>query len=174
MKRVLARAAILSAVALGAFAQSGRPTRFGADEESVALRSTADPVLRSNTRSKAAAASPRAAGASDWELWRNLTIGPGQSITLHSDMDFSTAGTARISMRSRNNDLPDVRLDAYWSVPQAEFFNVAEVASGSDFPYRNVGGATFTTYGSQFRLRVTNTGSTNIFLSQVIIFSWVL
>lgn len=174
MKRFVAVGALMVAAALAVFAQGGRSARFGADDESIALRSTSDAVVRSSTRSKGAAASPRATGSSDWELWRNLTIGPGQSVTLHSDLDFSTAGTARVSFRSRNNDLPDLRMDAYWAVPQAEFFNVAEVVTGQNFPYRNVGGVTFTTYGSQFRLRLTNTGGTTIFLSQIIIFSWVL
>jgi len=66
-----------------------------------------------------------------------------------------------VSIRSYNPDLRDIVMDAYWAVPQAEFYNVAEVVSGDTFPYRNVDGATFTTYGNQFRLRVTNTGTSD-------------
>jgi hypothetical protein len=41
---------------------------------------------------------------------------------------------------------------------------------GESLAYTNVGGAIFKTYGNQFRLRLTNTGSSTMYLTQVVVF----
>jgi hypothetical protein len=64
-------------------------------------------------------------------------------------------------------------MNAYWTVPQALYWNVADVVRGGTFAYTNVGGAVFNTYGSQLRLRLTNTGNATMYLSQVVIFTRV-
>jgi hypothetical protein len=148
---------LLATLAVGSFAQRARPSQAEEDESA---------ALPASTK-----AAPRSESYADWDVWRNLTIGPGQSVTLDSGIRFGTTGSARVSVRSRNRDLPNLVMDAYWAVPEAEFFNVAEVATGDMFPYPNVGGAVFTTYGTQFRLRLTNTGNGTMFLSQVVIFA---
>jgi hypothetical protein len=64
-------------------------------------------------------------------------------------------------------------MSAYWGVPQLPLYAAADVIGGTSFPYSNAGGATFNTYGSQFRLQVTNNGANPITLTQVLIFSRV-
>ncbi len=106
-----------------------------------------------------------------WEYWVNVTIAAGSSLDLNSAMDFSYADSVRVTVRCSDGSLADVVLGAYWSVPRAPLFNVADVVRGDTFYYRNVGGATFNTYGSQFRLRIINNGVTGITLSQVLLFA---
>ena len=64
-------------------------------------------------------------------------------------------------------------MSAYWGVPQLPLYAVADVIGGTSFPYSNLGGATFNTYGSQFRLQVTNNGANPITLTQVLVFARV-
>jgi hypothetical protein len=52
-------------------------------------------------------------------------------------------------------------------------YGVADVVAGTSFLYSKAGGATFNTYGSQFRLEVTNNGANPITLTHVLVFSWV-
>ena len=112
--------------------------------------------------------------SSFWEYWVNLTIPAGGSLDLDSAMDFSYSDNVRVTVRCSNGNLADVVLGAYWSVPLAPLFNVADVIKGDAFYYRNVGGATFNTYGSQFRLRIINNGVTGVTLSQVLMFARTL
>ena len=108
--------------------------------------------------------------SSSWEYRVNLTIPAGGSLDLDSVLNFSYSDSVRVTVRCSNGSLADVVLGAYWSVPFAPLFNVADVVTGDTFYYRNVGGATFKTYGSQFRLRIINNGVTGVTLSQVLMF----
>jgi hypothetical protein len=162
MERFLATAALLAVFASAGFAQRV------ADDASEAEKPTKGVSLKAQARVKA---EPRGSGSyGDWEVWRDVTIAAGQSVNLDSDMSFYTSDTARVSIRSRNSDLPNLVLNAYWAVPQALYWSVADVVRGEGLAYTNVGGAIFKTYGSQFRLRLTNTGSATMYLSQVVVF----
>jgi hypothetical protein len=178
MRRLIIAALVLGSLAIGSFAQRGRPAQSAAvakvdDDETAALRMSK--ALPSKAKAEAnASATPRSYSYADWEVWRDVTIAPGESVNLDSGISFTTADTARVSIRSRNADLREIVMNAYWAMPQAEFFNVAEIVTGDTFPYRNVGGATFTTYGNQFRLRLTNTGTSTMYLAQVVVFARTL
>jgi hypothetical protein len=130
-------------------------------------------TARADQRSSLAGARAPAASYSSaiWEYWVNLTIPAGSWLDLDSVMDFSHAGNVRVSVRCLDASLGNVVLAAYWTVPQAPFFNVADVVEGNTFYYRNVGGTTFNAYGSRFRLRIINNGVTGITLSQVLLFA---
>ena len=108
-----------------------------------------------------------------WEWWTNVTIAPGSSVNLDTRFDYSTTDTVRVTVRSAGSDLGNFVMSAYWGVPQLPLYAVADVIGGTSFPYSNAGGATFNTYGSQFRLQVTNNGANPITLTQVLIFSRV-
>ena len=115
--------------------------------------------------------SPQQYTYSGWEFWTNVLIPAGGSLNLDSQIDFSSSDSVRVTVRSEGDPLSGLVLSAYWAVPQLPSFNSAEVATGDKFYYTNVGGATFNTYGSQFRLRITNTGNTPVNLSQVLLFT---
>ncbi len=106
-----------------------------------------------------------------WEYWVNLMIPAGSSLDLDADLDFSYSENVRVTVRSDGGSLADVALAAYWTMPQAPFFSVADVVRGDTFYYRNVGGATFNTYGSWFRLRIINNGASAVTLRQVLMFA---
>jgi hypothetical protein len=104
-----------------------------------------------------------------WEYWVNQVIPAGGSLDLDSEIDFSSSETARVTVRSDSANLGDIALAAYWTVPTAPYFNIADVVKGSGSYYRNAFGATFNTYGSRFRLRILNNGSSAVTLRQVLI-----
>jgi hypothetical protein len=64
-------------------------------------------------------------------------------------------------------------MSTYWAVLQLSLYGMTDVVAGTSFPYSNAGGATFNTYGSRFRLQVTNNGANPITLTQVLVFSRV-
>lgn len=173
MSRILVLTACLAALVPGSFAQNAR-TADVSEEAMTAVRSPDGLTGKARPLPRIATPAPRSEAYADWEVWRNIAIAPGQSVNLDSDMYFSTADSARVSVRSRNADLPAMVMNAYWAVPQAEFYNATDVVSGDTFAYNNTGGTTFPTYGTRFRLRLTNTGTSTMFLSQVVVFARVL
>jgi hypothetical protein len=166
MNRVLAAATVVAVLASAGFAQTV------ADDASEAQKPAKGVSLKAQSRVKGAE-SRGSYSYGDSEVWRDITIGPAQSVNLDSDISFYSSDTVRVSIRSRNSDLPNLEMNAYWAVPQALYWSVADVVTGEKFPYDNVGGVVFNTYGSQFRLRLTNTGSSTMYLAQVVIFTRV-
>jgi hypothetical protein len=110
---------------------------------------------------------------SQWEYWTNVTISPGSSVNLDAQFDYSTTDTVRVTVRSAGSDLSNFVMSSYWAVPHLSSYGVADVVVGTSFPYMNAGGATFNTYGSQFRLQVTNNSANPITLTQVLVFARV-
>ena len=105
-----------------------------------------------------------------YEVFKNITIGAGQSVSMDSTLDYSAADHVAVTYRTTSNvDLTTgvLSYQAYWAVPGADNFGVAEVDYGSNFPYTNAGGSTFTAFGNQFRLVITNSTKSTITLSQV-------
>lgn len=108
--------------------------------------------------------------SSSWEYWTNVSIPAGGAVNLDSQLDFSTADTVRVTIRSANGDLSGLTCAAYWTVPQLQDYNAADVVTGDSFYFANVGGVTFVTYGNQFRLRLVNNGTTTINLTNVLLY----
>jgi hypothetical protein len=165
MNRILVATALLALLAPAGSAQTV------ADDASDAEKPAKGVSLKAQARVKAGPRGSYSYG--DWEVWRDITIAPGQSVNLDSDMSFYSADTARVSIRSRNSDLPNLLMNAYWAVPQALYWSVADVVRGESLAYTNVGGAVFNTYGNQFRLRLTNNGTATMYLTQVVVFTRV-
>ena len=118
-----------------------------------------------------AQARPAAVTASSAEVLTNVTIQPGATVQFDSQIDYSSSDTVRVTVRSANGDLPNLVLSAYWAVPDAPAFDAGDVVTGDKFFYSNTGGATLNTFGSQFRLRLTNGGSAAMTLTQVTIYA---
>jgi hypothetical protein len=105
------------------------------------------------------------------EVFRNITIQPGQSVTVDSTLDYTATDRVSVTFRAASNvDLSVLEIDAYWAVPNADSYSVAEYDSGTNFPYLNVGGTIFNVYGNQFRMLLSNTGKTAITLQQVTVY----
>ena len=105
------------------------------------------------------------------ETFTSLTIDPGASLTVDSAMDYSTSDVVRVSLRSMSGDLSPLQMLAYWSDPLLGFYNATQAIDGSTFVNANSGGGQFVVYGPQFRLVLTNTGTTTINLDQLMIFA---
>jgi hypothetical protein len=112
---------------------------------------------------------------SPWEFWNNVTIPPGGSVNLDSSLDYSSSNSAKVTVLSANGaNLGDLVLSAFWAVPTLRFFNAADVFTGEGSYYADARAFTFPIYGSQFRLRLTNHGTSPVTLAQVLIFTRAL
>jgi hypothetical protein len=174
MKPIWITATLLALLAAAVPAQTSRaiqPPRDAHPPEDPVAAEKSTKGLHAKTQPLATSTTPAMSSYARSEVWRDVTIGPGQSIYLDSSTDFSYADSARVSVRSRTVDLPYLVITAYWTTPLAAYYNATDAVSGSLFPFTNVGGATFTSYGSQFRLRLFNNGYDTIWLSQVIVYA---
>ena len=108
---------------------------------------------------------------SQWEYWTNVTIPASSWVILDSQLDYSTADTVRMTIRSTKANLDNVTVAAYWAIPEVPYYGIADVLEGSKFVYLDAGGATLNTYGSHFRIQVINNSRSAITLSQVLLFT---
>jgi hypothetical protein len=158
MKKLFAAAALVSLLVPAGFAQ--RQGRKTVENPSDAAKTPAGKTAK-----------PRDMPNGSFEAFINVAIGPGQSIEIDSGLDYTYAGTVRISVRSAAMDLGSLQFQAYWSVPDVDYYNATDFVDGSSFIYPNAGGMQFLVYGSQFRLVVTNSGSSTVSLTQVLLFA---
>lgn len=162
MSRIFLFTAASLVLAFPSFAQTARPA-----EDASAASKAANTVPKARPH----ASSVPQISSSSWEVWSNVIIPAGGSVDIDSDTDFSSSDTVRVTVRSANADLADLAVNAYWSVPQANYYNNSAVVTGDTFYYANVGAAMFNTYGNQFRLRLVNNGNRTMTLTQVTVFA---
>jgi hypothetical protein len=144
-----------------------------ADAGAVSIKSDGAAPSRSSVRPMQNL--PRVDSFSPWEYWNNVTIQPGGSVNLDSGLDYSSSDSAKVTVLSVNGaSLGDLVLSAFWTVPTLKFFNAADVFTGDGSYYSDARAFTFPIYGSQFRLRLTNHGTSSVTLAQVLIFTRAL
>lgn len=157
MKRISVAAALIALLV---------PAGFSQTHKSKPREDLSHAIKRAASKSK-----PKSMRNERWEVFTDVTIGPGQSAVLDSGLDYAGSEMARVSIRSADFDLDKLQLQAYWSVPDADYYNATDAIDGSTFAFGNAGGAKFLVYGSQFRLVLTNNGDATINLQQVILFA---
>lgn len=118
-----------------------------------------------------------AASAGSSEIYVNVVIPAGKTVSFDSTLDYSSASTVAVTVLCNicttavtalgNSGLV---LQARWTVPDAASYGTAENKAASAFPYSDSGGALFNVYGTQFRLALQNKGNQTIALQQVTIF----
>jgi hypothetical protein len=111
------------------------------------------------------------------EVFENLVIATGKTVTLDSGLDYSSSDTVAVSVlciicSTANTTLGNsgLVLQARWTVPDAGAYVTTENRLATAFPYSDSGGAVFNVYGPQFRLVLQNRGTQTIALQQVTIF----
>lgn len=150
--------------------------RPGPDRQpKVAEKSAEAYELAVTPTAKALAATTASAGNS--EVYVNVVIPAGKTVSFDSTLDYSAAGTVAVTVLCNicttavtalgNSGLV---LQARWTVPDAASYATAENKAASAFPYSDSGGALFNVYGTQFRLALQNKGTQTIALQQVTIF----
>jgi hypothetical protein len=143
------------------------PVGFGQKQN----RKTVENASHAAKRRAGKSAKPRDMPNGSFEAFINVAVGPGQAIEIDSSLDYTYADTVRISVRSADADLGNLQFQAYWSVPDVDYYNATDFIDGSTFVYPNAGGMQFLVYGSQFRLVITNSGSSTINMTQVLLFA---
>jgi hypothetical protein len=108
------------------------------------------------------------------EVFRNVVIAAGTTVSLDSTLDYSSASTVAITVQcitcttaSTALGALSLTLQARWLVPNADFYVATENKSATAFLYWDAGGALFNVYGSLFRLSLQNKGSQTISIQQV-------
>jgi hypothetical protein len=111
------------------------------------------------------------------EVFENVVIAAGKTVSLSSALDYSPASTVAVTVlciicSSAATSLGNsgLVLQARWTVPDAQSFVTAESKAATAFTYSDSGGAVFNVYGPQFRLALQNKGTQTIALQQVTIF----
>jgi hypothetical protein len=145
-------------------------------DERIATQKSADVYdLRTEVTRKSADETPTPSTISD--VFRNLAIEPGRTISLDSTLDYSPAVTVAITIQcvvcnsaTASLGASGLVLVARWLAPNAELFVATENKSTIGFPYWDAGGAIFNVYGSQFRLTLQNTGAETIKIQQLTMF----
>jgi len=148
--------AIAMCLAIPLFAQGDRP-------EVIAVPKSARP----------AAGSPKAAlSTANSEVYKNITIAPGQSTNIDSNIDYSAADRVAITyVGASGTDFSGLEVQALWSVASADYWGIAETDNGGNFPYTNAGGSIFQVFGNQFRLVLVNSGKTTITITQLLVYA---
>jgi hypothetical protein len=111
------------------------------------------------------------------EVFENVVIAAGKTVSLSSALDFSPSNTVAVtvlciicSSAATALGTAGLVLQARWTVPDAQSFVTAESKAATAFTYSDSGGAVFNVYGPQFRLALQNKGTQTIALQQVTIF----
>jgi hypothetical protein len=111
------------------------------------------------------------------EVFEDVVIAAGKTVSLSSGLDYSSANTVAVtvlciicSSAATALGTAGLVLQARWTVPDAQSFVTAESKAATAFTYSDSGGAVFNVYGPQFRLALQNKGTQTIALQQVTIF----
>jgi hypothetical protein len=122
-KRVLVAAALVALLVPAGFAQ--KQSRIIAENRSHAAKTASGKTATGKT------AKPRDMPNGSSEVFTDVTIGPGQSVALDSGLDYSNADMVRVSIRSTTPDLANLQVEAYWSAPDADYYNATEGSTGA-------------------------------------------
>lgn len=122
--------------------------------------------------------SARAAAATgNSEVFHDIVIEAGKTVSFDSTLDYSSAGIVAISVlctlcttSETSLSTSGLILQARWMVQNADSYVATDYRVATAFPYWDAGGAEFSVYGSQFRLTLQNKGSKKITLAQITIF----
>jgi hypothetical protein len=105
---------------------------------------------------------------SAYEVFTNVTVAPGQSVTLTSQQDWTGADRISIAVQCPSStSLAKVGIGVAWSIPIANYFALTDVILGSNFTLPYTGGGTSPAYGNQLQLVMVNTGSTTVSCNQL-------
>jgi hypothetical protein len=127
------------------------------------------------TEEEGGATTPATSGST--EVFKNITIAANKSVSLDSTLDFTSAAAVAVLIRCTACSTASFSLassglvfQAFWIVPDADLYTVAEAATPTGFPYWDSGGLIFETFGTKFRLTIQNNSDQGISLRQVTLF----
>jgi hypothetical protein len=113
-----------------------------------------------------------AVSTANWEVYRNLTIAPGQYILIESAIDFTGSDRAAVSYVNPNGvDLTGLGIEVSWAVSGSDFWATTDRDNGGNFAFTNSGGSLFPVFGTDLRLLIANNGRTAVTIQQVMIYA---
>lgn len=171
------RAAAILAVCLAGpcFAADESGNRAGSQPQAAATAASGTTPLVKRVAAGASAA-PVAVNSNS-EVFVSVVVEAGQTYSLESTLDYSSAATVAVAVEclacsTSNMSLGPLGLvlQARWAVPGASLWVATESKAGTAFAYWDAGAALFNVYGSLFQLVLQNKGNQTITLDQVTFF----
>jgi len=173
----IAAAALLASYSICMSLAEDRPDhRSTVERQNAVTETSAETVDRLVTpTAKASGSTVAATGTS--EVFRDIFIVSGKSVTLDSALDYSSANTVAVTVlcticgsAATSLGSSGLVLQPLWSVPDAETYVTTENKAATAFLFWDVGGALFNVYGTRFRLTLQNKGTRPISIRQATIF----
>lgn len=173
IKKIGAATLLISCSVLLSIAQVQPDPRTTVERQSIAMEKSAA------SHDNFATAAPKSSGIAaiatgNAEVFRNVYIGLGKSISLDSKLDYSFAGSVAIGFQcivcdtwANSLGTSGLVLQAQWTVPEAGLYVTTENKAATTFLYWDSGGVIFSGYGSKFRLILQNKGKQPISIEQI-------
>ncbi|MGA2113198.1 MAG: hypothetical protein ABSH56_00435 [Bryobacteraceae bacterium] len=174
--KIVTVAVLAASFASPSFAGDGPGAGAGIQQEKAATEKSGEASLTKKTPSKAVSTGLVAVNANS-EVFEDITIAAGQTYSMDSTLDYTSAATVAVTMEcvacttaATSLGSSGLVLQARWAVPGAEFFVTAESKAATAFSYWDAGSVLFNVYGTQFRLVLQNKGSASITIDQITLF----
>ena len=103
---------------------------------------------------------PRATDTSRsiFEVFKNFTLSPGQSLGFDAVSDYTGADKAAVAIQCpASTDLRNVQLQFFWKFEGADFYAGTDFVNGTSLAHPNMGGAVVAVFGSSLRIEVKTT-----------------
>lgn len=158
------------------FAHDASHTR-SAPERSLTQTERSAPTFESASKAKPRSAVGETIATDSSEVFRNILIAAGKTVSLDSAIDYSASNSVAVTVQCTICDTAATSLgtaglvlQAWWLVDNADVFAATEMKAATAFPYWDAGSALFNVYGSQFRLQLQNKGKQTISIQQITFF----
>jgi hypothetical protein len=174
--KIVTAAVLAASSASPLFAGDGPGAGAGKQQEKAATEKSGDASLAKKATSKSVPTGLVAVNANS-EVFENVTIAAGQTYSMDSTLDYTSAATVAVTLEcvacttaATSLGTSGLALQARWAVPSAEYFVTAESKAATAFSYWDAGSVLFNVYGSEFRLILQNKGSASLTIDQITFF----
>jgi len=109
-----------------------------------------------------------------FEVFKDFTVPPGQSIGFDAMSDYTGADKASIAVQCPSStDLRNVQLQFSWTMSIADWYVGTEFVNGTTLAFTNMGGAVVAVFGSSLHVEVKNNGTLPVACNQLTIYAIV-
>jgi hypothetical protein len=132
---------------------------WGADEKNQPLPPRPSVAVKPVRRD----ATPNLPSLSAFDVYKNISLLPGQGLGFQALTDFTGADKVAIAIKCPpTTNLKNVAIVVSWGMPIADWLSTTDVILGSNFLFPNSGGAVVPAYGNILHVEVNNMGTTPV------------
>jgi len=106
------------------------------------------------------------------EIFTGITIPPGQTMNFGGNLDWTGAENAAIAVACpASTSLQNTQVVVYWQMSAfTSTYTATNILAGSNFAYKNMGGATVPVFGNYFGIQIKNVGLTTVVCDQLTVY----